>query len=515
MLNDTLSRIDFTDAIGKLWNAKWKILFFQFCVAVACIGVILFWPRIYKSEAKLYLQLGRETIGIDPTASTGSMVSVQSNSREDEIISAMEVIKSRGVVGKVVDELTPEVAMGKATSGTAKSSVIGSKIKESLGYVASIVAQIDPTSSREKAIIEIEESLEVRAERKSEVIVVEFEADSPQLAQLIVATLLETYQKEHLRLHRTDGSQNFFEEQQRLLSEELNNANDKLKLAKNRMGIASITGQRDLLESRNKDISQSLAETERVKFEIEARVQKIRNDLASIPERINSVQVQKSNNATDLQAQQMFALQLTEAEYSAKFQDSNPRLISIREQLKQAESRYKEKATKTSESSDDVNPIYRDLSLDLLKSEAQQAGIESKLQALEIQRIDNQKRLQEINSHDIEIADLEREVRIHEKKYVTYTESLEQARINQELETGRISSVVIAQDATLQERPVSPSKVVVVAAGLALMLAGSFLLGMASVRFDDRMMTAESVRNRLGIPVLATLPKSRLVARSS
>ena len=52
-------------------------------------------PEIYRSDAKLMVRIGRESVTLDPTATTGQVIAV-GPSRESEINSEMEILKSRG-----------------------------------------------------------------------------------------------------------------------------------------------------------------------------------------------------------------------------------------------------------------------------------------------------------------------------------------------------------------------------------------------------------------------------------
>jgi uncharacterized protein involved in exopolysaccharide biosynthesis len=53
------------------------------------LAVIFFFPRTYRSEAKLFLQVGRESVGLDPTATTGQTISLMQSGREDEVKAAI------------------------------------------------------------------------------------------------------------------------------------------------------------------------------------------------------------------------------------------------------------------------------------------------------------------------------------------------------------------------------------------------------------------------------------------
>jgi uncharacterized protein involved in exopolysaccharide biosynthesis len=499
---------DSQEIVSKLWHAKWKLLAFQIIVVAGCLAVLLLWPRGYMSEARLFLQLGKESVAMDPTATvSGSLVNVQSSTREDEIVSALDILQSREVASKAVDALTPAYVLGQEGEDKEDTHGIFAKAKTFFAQAIEAIRQIDPLSDRERAIITIEKNLKVSAERKSEVIVLKFEAKSPKQAQTILATLVQVYKEEHMRIHRTDGSLQFFSEQQAILAKELDDINERLRTEKNRMGLASIAGQRDLLEVRAKDVSLSLADAERSLASVNARIAKLKEDLARIPERINSTEVVKPNSATDMQAQQLYALQLQATEYETKYQADHPKLIAIRDLVREAEESYRKKESKSQEVTDDVNPIHRDLTLDLLKSESEKAGIEAKLMDLALQKESLLLQLKELNQFDIQITDLERERNVREAKFVAYTNSLEEARLNKELEASRISSVVTAQQPTFQERPVTPSKVLVLLFGAALFCAGTMFLGFVFVKWDDRLLTPDSVRKSTGLDVLCTLPR--------
>src|SRR6478609_3864073 len=73
-------------------------------VGAAVVGTMLM-PRSYYSEARLFVRFGREN-QVDPTASGGQMVSLY-ESRESEINSLIEILKSRAILDRVVGELGP------------------------------------------------------------------------------------------------------------------------------------------------------------------------------------------------------------------------------------------------------------------------------------------------------------------------------------------------------------------------------------------------------------------------
>ncbi|HND53432.1 MAG TPA: hypothetical protein PLV92_13575, partial [Pirellulaceae bacterium] len=67
-------------------------------------GATLLWPKTYQSQAKLYIRPGRESVGLDPTATLGQTLHI-ADSREREINSVLELLKTYSLFEKVVDRL--------------------------------------------------------------------------------------------------------------------------------------------------------------------------------------------------------------------------------------------------------------------------------------------------------------------------------------------------------------------------------------------------------------------------
>jgi capsular polysaccharide biosynthesis protein len=89
---------------------------------------------------------------------------------------------------------------------------------------------------------------------------------------------------------------------------------------------------------------------------------------------------------------------------------------------------------------------------------------------------------------------------------------LEHARVDEELSRLHISNVVDAQHATLAEKPVSPSKMLVGVLAMLLATAGTASLVLACEKFDSRVHNEDQVENVLRLPVLAAVPEGRMYA---
>src|SRR5262245_26627487 len=208
---------------------------------VTFLGTI-FMPRSYYSEARLFVRFGREN-QIDPTATGGQMVALY-ESRESEINSLIEILRSRSLLDRVVVSLGPEyVLYGKATGG-GKATVLELAASQRAAEINQTKSATPPSRTHQLAVERLEREVSIAAPRKSNIISVSCKASSPAVAQQIVAKLVEIYLEEHLRVHRSSGTYDFFGDQAAQSLIAWQKAAGDLRDAKNRLGIVTIEGRR-------------------------------------------------------------------------------------------------------------------------------------------------------------------------------------------------------------------------------------------------------------------------------
>ena len=98
--------------LSLLWRHKGKLLLTLLVglgLTVAYVGLA---TRKFESNAKLFVQLGRESATLDPTATTGQLVGV-ADSRESEVLAVEELLGSRLMAEQAVDHFGPEKILEK------------------------------------------------------------------------------------------------------------------------------------------------------------------------------------------------------------------------------------------------------------------------------------------------------------------------------------------------------------------------------------------------------------------
>src|SRR5437868_14516512 len=84
------------DIFRFLGRHKAKALLVFFLVNLATLTYFALAPRKYRSEAKVFVRVGRESVTLDPTATTGHFVAV-ADSHESEVHAVEELLASRAL----------------------------------------------------------------------------------------------------------------------------------------------------------------------------------------------------------------------------------------------------------------------------------------------------------------------------------------------------------------------------------------------------------------------------------
>ena len=256
---------------------------------VVTVLAMVFLPRSYESEAMIFVKLGRETVSLDPTASTGSRISVL-ESRDNEINSIRDMLYSRGIVEKIADRIGPDVILGDVDYAGET-------------FEAPEFPENDYKSSpRQKAIRKLTEDLYVISARKSSVLVLHAEAPSPELAQRIVSEYLEVFKTMHAEAHQTPESNQFFKEQARLLRSQWQESMKALQIAKEDAGVVSIEGARDNLKEQTNTAQSSLMSVESRLASAQAMLKKFNQLVNDNPLDQQSIRVEYLETKANLSA---------------------------------------------------------------------------------------------------------------------------------------------------------------------------------------------------------------------
>ena len=439
--------------------------------------------RYFQSDAKLFVKLGRETVSLDPTATTGQSISVR-EAQSQQVFAVEELLNSRLIAESVVDDFGPEVILAE-TDETTEDEGSSFSIGEQLAVLDNVnLNPLKVYSIRDKAVKLFRKKLGVLAGKKTNILSVSYKSKSPQFSHDVLKKLIEVSLEEYVRMNRIQGSQEFFVNQSNLLREQLNALEEQLRDLKSETGLASLETQRSIHLTMLGSLEEKLLVTESeliaLESELEERRDRIRTTAKMIVLQQTTDQPQTVGQSL---REKLYDLEVQERELSSRLTDTHPSVIQIRKQIADARSIAQQEAVRPA-ITEGRNPNYQAAEIAIAEREAKRISLTSMSLKIKEDIKTAKADLAEINNAELAIRKLEREIALAHANYLKYSENLEQARIDQEIEAAKISSLNIMQAPTYVKTPVTPKPLMTLVLGLIL----SILLGtVIAVQKDSKM----------------------------
>jgi uncharacterized protein involved in exopolysaccharide biosynthesis len=420
-------------------------------------------PPSFTSEAKIYVRIGKESVGLDPTATTGQFVPIQ-ESRAQEINSVADLLRSQSVLAGVVDEIGTDAFVGGGPGLLASAG----KILEPINLNPFRVH-----SAREAAIRQLANGLRVEYTRQSSIVTLTNEADSPELAQQVLECLIKVAREKHIRVNRTEGSRVFFEEQADLLRQALETAEQAMLAFKNEQSLADPDQQRQIYLEQIGKLQADLLQAQSERAAAEAEVLAMQRSIKGLDggEFLETTSGMPLRAASDMRAN-LYALELKEKEYSSKYTEHHFLLKQIREQIAEARNALANEL-KDPQVIKGISESKGGLEQVIFQRTALAASLQAKVESLQQQLKETEQRMEQLNQNEVEFSRLQRAVDLAAANHLTYAEKLEQARIDEALWQDNISNINVLQEPTLSETPTSPRVKLNLAVGLFLAIVAA------------------------------------------
>jgi len=489
-------------------------LFFLVAVTVTIIWTVHA-PKVYRSEGKLLVRLGRENATLEPTATLGHDLPISiPPSRETEVNSVVEILESRAVYEEVVDALTPAVILrgqgrtppdNDAAAGTqsAVSQEAAAQTLTQVGTWMRWLGELSPQADaddRERAIDQLSRHVEVTPAPKSNVIRISYQSHDPGGSRAVVAKIIESFLEKHVELSRTKGASEFFAEQAAQMRAELERKEDRLRGLQDATGLIAPRSQRDALVERISRLEDDLARAASDLAAADAAVKLLQAQRTQLPEtQVTDRTVGFSNEGTDFLRDRFYGLQVLEEGARAKYADNHPKLREIQEQVAAARQLMEQEERTRTRVTTTPARLREQADKLLLDQEPVLASLRAKAATLQTQLADVRGQMKTFNENQWQIAKLQREIDIQEAEYRKYSVSLGEARVDQALQSQRMSNISVAQPASFSAKPVGPGKLVGLLAGLGIGLFGAVGLAMVAEYLDGSSITPEDVEKKRGL----------------
>lgn len=419
--------IDMAGLIGQVWKNKWLILIVT-AVAGALLYVTLLQvdPR-YRSSARIIIEK-RESVFT--RRSDGDIATADNRFDEQGIGSQVQVLASDDLALAVIDKLdlvqSPEFRRSASPSITEDvKALVGADDGDASGT----------STAQERVLRKFRDRLTVFSPEKSRVIVIEFWAKDPKLAQQVPNALADAY----IAFNR-DAKLEVSQEATGWLGSEIDEL--RAKVRESEAKVAEFRSSSDILVGNNnallatQQLSETSSELSRVRGERSAAVAKaasVRSALQAggsidvIPEVISSPLIQRLR-------ERQVALQAQISELETTLLPNHPRLKALKSQL------------------GDFDGQIRGAARNILTSLENNADLLAQQEAALLQEVNRLKaEAGRVGEAEVELRALEREAAAQRELLQSYLAQFREA-------ASRQNSEYLPVDARIISRAVLPSK---------------------------------------------------------
>jgi uncharacterized protein involved in exopolysaccharide biosynthesis len=226
----------------------------------------------------------------------------------------------------------------------------------------------------------------------------------------------------------------------------------------------------------------------------------LETSLKDLPRQEVTEKVDVPNLANDNMRQLLYQLEIEERQASTLLAEEHPKLVSIRQQLKDVKAILAAQKATREQTTTATPPAKQPLQVALLMELSEVKSWEAKVKSLQADDERIFAAMKRFNDQQIEIERLERDLALAEADYRSYAVRREQARIDQVLADEQISNLNVVQQPTLVRKPVSPKKLLTISLGMAAGLCGAVCLAVVSARLDPAFDAAADLEINLTAP---------------
>jgi polysaccharide biosynthesis transport protein len=481
-------RISLRDLLTVFFTKLYVFLGILVTVVVVTLAVSFLSDPIYQVTGNVLVKPLLEQ-NLKLMAPPSTQLSTQPVTVQD-INSEVNILKSPQLLRQVVQKLDL-TKMEEPESLLSRGALFLLDQFRRLLAALGLSAQPDP---EDQAVVYLQKKLDIKPIALSNVIEVSFSGTSPEMITKIVNTLLDDYIDYRVAIFRAKGARAFFTRQADIFAAGLKKAEDDLEKFKKEWSIIEITAQNQanikLVQTLRENLSlvQANIADRRTKIGVQQRNLAQTGDVGAFTKDLQS-------NILEELVRALGPL-LTERErIGMHFQKSSLKYQTLNLQVKELQKAYEKQ----------IKELLEGNALDL-------SGLTTYARVLKRHIADLEDKSLVLSEKQVEFERLVRDLKQQEKNYLLYLDKTEEARIEEQQDTSRLSNVSVTNWAKLPTVPIFPKKVLMTFLSLViggfLGIAGAF----AAYYIDHTVKTPEDIARHCRTPMLTFIADQRQAA---
>jgi polysaccharide chain length determinant protein (PEP-CTERM system associated) len=515
---DTEDEISLQEYIQIIRKRKWTI-FWVLVIAILIVSLANYiMTPVYKASTTVLLSEKSSAGQLFGNPEMDLMFGGSNN-----IETQVEIIKSRTIASEVVKKLPSDIFQQVEEENFQKRKDELRWLINILdflrlkGFVSNMLG-VDSTGNpepeeqltEEKKIKKVMNSISVNLVKNTKIIEISTENIHPKLAADIANKTAQVYVEQSRNINRTQASEakKFIEEQLSAQEKELKSIEEEKLAFKQRENILYLDEETKLNIEQLSNFQAQKLEIDTQLVESKARLAEIKKQLEEQTKTVVSSQTITANPVVQQLQSKLTDLQIQLPALKEKYSEKSPQVTEVEIQIKQIENEISQKVAEIVGSTvSTVNPIYQSLLSQMVTLETNMISLETKSNSISEIVTQYENRLEELPEKEIQLARLERAVRVAENIYITLLESYQEARISEAMELGDIR---VVDAALVPDNPIKPRKMLNLAIGGVLGLMLGIMLVFFLEFLDHSFKSREDVEQYLELPVLGTIPYAEI-----
>lgn len=489
---------DFAELLRMFWRRKSLVLgIVVLLVGLAAVGLTVM-TKLYTAQTDLMIE-SREQKVSDLQAVLGDVLP-----DKEGLLSEIEVIRSRRIAGKVVDQLRL-VEDSEFNDELQPAGVVASLLADARDALAGVLpadtfaaffSGEDPKLSpeerlareREAVIDEFLEQLAVSVKGQSRVIVIYFTSKDADKAATIANAVADAYILEQLeaKFEATQRANRWLAGKLQDLRRQVADSEGAVEEYRRRAGLLQ-SKDGTLISQQVADLNAQLVMARSDRAAAEARLEQVQQMIRAAGDAQAAAEVLGSPTIQELSKQEA-EVKRKLAELSQEMGDRHPRLISVRAELQDLQGKIKA----------EVGKVVQKLENEAAVARAREAALQRSAQALEA-------RLGQANASEVQLRALERDADANKALLQQFLARFEEITAQSDLGAQQTNARVLSR-AVAPDKPSEPKTLQVLL--LVTVAASAFAAAMVLLveNMDRGFRSGEQIEQDIGARTLGLVP---------
>ncbi|SFY41286.1 Uncharacterized protein involved in exopolysaccharide biosynthesis [Pseudomonas sp. NFR02] len=477
-------------------------------IVVAVLGAFLL-PARYESDARLLVKPGRDNTTL-PIEAANRQTLIAPSTQHDPIVDEEKMLTGRPIVHIVAERymaMTAEPPQGfwKVTKFYIKKGV--GEVINGIRSVLQFVGLAEKQSPLERLATSLEKNFTAGHEPGSSVIEISFTWDDPAVAQKIVEEWVNAYLEERARILGRKSLHTFYETERAKVAENIQSLKDQLQGRLKQIDSISV-------DARLKNLTNQIDRVTDAKVSAQNQISGIRSLLANASQQIKSQPAdvvtmrETSLNPTQLDLKrQLNALQVERARLLRTYLPGTPQVNQIEQNIRDMEALSAQEATRLERSQNTApNSLVINVKQQMIDAQLQERKLAGEIENYDKTLAELRAQRDQAMTDEPQLNTLSQQLRTAEKSYALYSDNLEQARIDHELDNSQISNIALIEHATLNPARVFPKSLLMllfaIPAGVAVGLLTIYVLYL----LDQRIHDGTRLQEMFHVPLWSSIP---------